>query len=97
MQEFRASRLSKGNKLYPPRIIIDDNGVTLKLPGFFSGKETTILYSSISSVDIETPFVGFSTIGIETKGEGKILAKGFTKSEVVEMKQLILSKMNNAT
>jgi len=93
MQEFIASRLSEGNKLYPAHIIVDDSGVTLKVPGFFSGKETTILFGSISSVDIETPFIGFSTIGIETKGEGKIIAKGFTKSEVIEMKQLILDKM----
>jgi hypothetical protein len=93
MQEYIASRLSEGNKLYPAHIIIDDRGVTLKLPGFFSGKETTILFSSISSVDIETPLVGYSTIGIETKGEGKIIAHGFTKAEVTEMKQDILSKM----
>lgn len=93
MREFKASRLSKGNKLFPAHIIIDDSGVTLKVPGFFSGKETTILFDSISSVDIETPFIGFSTIGIETKGEGKIIAKGFTKTEVTEMKQVILNKM----
>jgi|ERR1022692_2122538 hypothetical protein len=93
MQEFIASRLSEGNKLYPAHIIIDDNGVTLKLPGFLSGKETTILFGSISSVDIETPLIGFSTIGIETKGEGKIIANGFTKADVVEMKQVILDKM----
>ena len=93
MKEFIASRLSAGNKLYPPHIIIDDRGVTLKLPGFFSGKETTILYSSISSVDIETPLIGYSTINIETKGESAIPAHGFTKAEVIEMKELILSKM----
>ncbi len=72
MQEFIASRLSEGNKLYPTHIIIDDGGVTLKVPGFFSAKESTIPFGSISSVDIETPLVGFSTISIETKGEGKI-------------------------
>ena len=93
MQEFTASRLSKGNKMYPVHIIIDDGSVTLKTPGFLKGKETTIPFGSISTVDIETPMVGFSTISIETKGEGKIIAHGFTKSEVKEMKQVILSKM----
>lgn len=91
--EYTASRLSEGNKLYPAHIVVDDRGVTLKLPGFFSGKETTILFGSISSVDIKTPLAGYSTIGIETKGEGKIVAHGFTKAEVKEMKELILSKM----
>jgi hypothetical protein len=93
MQEYIASRLSKGNKVYPIHIIIDESGVTLKLPGFFKGKETTTLFGSISSVDIETPLVGFSTLSIETKGDGKIVAHGFTKSEVKEMKQVILSRM----
>jgi len=96
MQEFTASRLSEGNKFFPSHIIIDDNGVTLKVPGFFSGKETTILFGSISSVDIETPFIGFSTISIETKGEGKIIAKGFTKSEVTQMKELVLDNMKKS-
>lgn len=93
MKEFIASRLSEGNKLYPAHIIIDDSGVTLKLPGFFSGKETTILFGSISLVDIDTPLIGFSTIGIDTKGQGKIVGNGFTKSEATEMKEAILNNM----
>ena len=93
MQEYIASRLSENNKLYPIHIIIDDRGVTLRQPGLFNAKETTLLFNSITSVDIETPLVGFSTITIESKGESKIPAHGFTKAEVIEMKQLILSKM----
>jgi len=93
MKAFTASRLSEGNKLFPARIIIDDNKVTLKVPGFFSGKEMSIPYSRISSVDIECPFVGYSDIIIETTGEGSINAHGFTNAEVKEMKDLILSKL----
>ena len=47
----------------------------------------------ISSVDIETPLIGYSTIIIETTGEGRILAHGFTKTEVKEMKKELLSKI----
>jgi len=93
MQEYKASRLSEGNKVFPAHIIIDDGGVTLKLPGLFKGKETTIPFSSISTVDIETPLIGFSTISVETKGEGKIVVHGFTNAEVKEMKKAILDKM----
>lgn len=93
MQEFIASRLSKGNELFPAHIILDDRGITFKVQGFFSGKETTILFHSVTSVEIETPMVGYSTINIETKGEGKIVAHGFTKDEVKEIKEIILSKM----
>jgi hypothetical protein len=93
MKTYTASRLTNGNRIFPSRIIIDDSSVTLKIPRLFSGNETTIPFTRISSVNIDSPFVGFSTIIIETTGEGQIIARGFTKSEVVEMKELILSKL----
>lgn len=93
MKIYTASRLTDGNRIFPTRIIIDDSTVTFKIPSLFSGKETTIPFSRISSVNIDSPFIGFSTIIIETTGEGQIIAKGFTKSEVIEMKEFILSKM----
>jgi uncharacterized membrane protein YdbT with pleckstrin-like domain len=94
MDIFVASRLTAGNKLFPARINIDDNGVTLKIPGLFSGNEKTVPYSRISSIDIVSPFIGFSTIIISTTGEGSIAAHGFTKNEVKMMKALILEKIN---
>lgn len=93
MKSYSASRLTNGNGIFPSRIIIDDSSVTFKIPSLFSGKETTIPFTRISSVNIDCPFIGFSTIIIETTGEGQIIAKGFTKSEVIEMKEFILSKM----
>ena len=93
MITYTASRLTSGNRIFPSKIIIDDLGVTLKDPSLLSGKEKTIIYSRISSVDIDCPFIGYSTISIETTGEGKILVHGFTKKEVTEMKELILKKM----
>ena len=93
MSIYTASRLSEGNKVFPCVIHIDEQAVTFKIPGFFNGKETTIPMSRISSVDIETPLIGFSTIIVETTGEGSIKAHGFTKAEVKEMKQDILSRI----
>ncbi|MFN8285024.1 MAG: PH domain-containing protein [Chitinophagales bacterium] len=93
-KEFSASRLTEGNKLFPATIILDNNGVTFKVPSFFSGQETTIPYSRISSVNVNSPFVGYSDIIIETTGEGRIQVHGFTKDEVQEMKQIILQMIN---
>lgn len=95
MEMFIASRLTAGNKLFPSEIIVDLSGVTLKIPGLFSGNEKTIPYTRISSVDIICPFLGYSSISIETTGEGSIKAHGFTKSEVTRMKELILAKINS--
>ncbi len=97
MEIFMASRLTAGNKIFPSKISISPHGVTLKIPGLFSGNEKTVPYTRISSVDISSPFIGFSTIVIETTGEGSIRAHGFKKSEVKRMKELILEKINSYT
>lgn len=91
---YSASRFTEGNNFFPNKIILDDNGVTFKVPSMFSGQETTIPYSRISSVNIDSPMIGYSAIIIETTGEGKIRVNGFTKSEVQEMKEIILQKIN---
>ena len=93
METFIASRVAEGNRLLASKIIIDQQGVTLKVPGLFSGKEKTIPYTRISSVDMESPLVGYSTIIIDTTGEGNIRAHGFTKAEVIRMKAMILEKI----
>lgn len=93
METYTASRLSEGNKVFPIKIVINQLGVTLKHPGIFSGQEKTIPFSRVSSVDVDCPLVGFSTIIIQTTGEGKINAHGFTKNEVNEMKKLILENI----
>lgn len=93
MPTFKASRLTGGNRIFPDEITIDEKGVTYKEPGLFSGEEKTIPFSRISSVEVDCPLVGFSSIILETTGEGGINVDGFTKDEVTEMKRLILSKM----
>lgn len=93
METFTAARLAQGNRLFPSQIIIDQQGVTLKVPGLFSGNEKTIPFSRISSVDIDCPLVGYSTVIINTTGEGNIRSHGFTKEEVTRMKRMILEKI----
>lgn len=94
MEIFISSRLTSGNKIFPAKIIVDELGVTLRIPGLFSGNEKTIPFSRIASVDIICPFIGYSAIVIETTGEGRIKAHGFTKSEAKRMKELIIAKIN---
>lgn len=94
METFIASRLTTNNKIFPTKIVIDQLGVTLKIPGLFSGNEKTVPYSRIASVDIVCPFIGYSTIIIGTTGEGSIRAHGFLKSQVERMKEMILGKIN---
>lgn len=89
MKEFQASRLSEGNKIIPNTIKIDDFGVTLKIPGVFSGKEKTLNYQQISAIQIDAPMIGFSTITFDTSVYDRIVAKGFSKEDANEIKQLV--------
>jgi hypothetical protein len=86
--KYTASRLSEGNKLFPAEIITEDNGITIKIPGLFSGESTTIAYDSISAVEIDTPLIGYSTIRFYHSGN-KIEAHGFSKSDVKDIKEYI--------
>ncbi|MFY8021504.1 MAG: hypothetical protein ACOVP1_09910 [Bacteroidia bacterium] len=93
MISFTASRLTAGNRIFPNQIQIDELGITFKIPGIFSGEEKTIPFNRVSSVELICPVIGFSTIIVETTGEGNIQAHGFTKDEVTQMKKIILEKI----
>ena len=88
--KYIASRLSEGNKLFPAEIIVQETGLTVKIPGLFSGDETSVPFSSISAVEIDTPLIGFSTIRFYHNGN-KVEAHGFSKSDVKEIKAAVES------
>lgn len=93
MQTYTASRFSKGNKVFPDTITIDDQCITLKIPALLSGNEKTLLYSGVSSVNILCPMIGFSSINITTLDGEVLTARGFTKKAVHQMKDFILSRI----
>jgi len=93
--KITASRLSEGNKLFPAEIHIEDSGLTVKIPGFLGGKSTFLSYTDISSVSVDAPMIGYSTIKFNAHGE-KVTAHGFTKSEVNQVKAAIDNGKRNA-
>jgi hypothetical protein len=86
--KFIASRLSEGNKLFPAEIAIDEGGLEIKIPGFFSGDTKFIGYESISAVEINTPMIGYSTLVFYHSGN-KVVAHGFTKADAKAIKEEI--------
>jgi len=89
MKKFVANRLSGGNRIFPSEISIDNFGVTVKIPGFFSGREKSLSFDTISSVRIDCPLVGFSSITLNTIGFDRVSADGFSKDDAEEIKELI--------
>ncbi|WP_264521878.1 SHOCT domain-containing protein [Flavobacterium sp. N1994] len=84
--KFVASRLSSGNKLFPAEIYLEPSGITIKIPGLFSGETKHFDYDHIASVEIDTPLIGFSSITIFAGGT-MMAANGFTKAEVKQIKE----------
>jgi hypothetical protein len=84
--KFVASRLSSGNKIFPAEIYLEPTGITIKIPGLFSGETKQFDFNHIASVEIDTPLVGFSSITIFAGGT-MMSANGFTKAEVKQIKE----------
>ena len=88
--KYVASRLSDGNKLFPPHIVVEINGLKVKIPGFWKGKEIFISYDEIASVSVNSRLIGFSTLRFYTRGT-EVVVHGFTKSQVEDIKRDIES------
>ncbi len=97
MQTFTASRLSDDNSLFPCKIIVCSDKITVRIPGLFGNKDKDIRFDKISEVSVDTRLVGYSTITFYTTGTGVVRAHGFTKSEVKEIKELIESDNEDST
>jgi hypothetical protein len=86
---FRASRLSRGNRLFPTQVIVTPHSVIHYTPQWIGRHEHSIHIAHVSSVRITTRLL-FSDVVIETTGaDGAIHCRGHHKGDAVRIKQLI--------
>ena len=86
---FRASRLSRGNRLLPAQVAITPDSITLYQPQWIGKIENSIHIAHVSSIKIDTNLV-FSDVLIETTGgHHPIICHGHTKGDAVKIKQLV--------
>ena len=86
---FRASRLSRGNRLFPTQVLITRTTVVHYTPELIGRKEHSIHIAHVSSVSIDTNLL-FSNVLIETSGgTTPVQCHGHRKSDAIRMKQLI--------
>ncbi len=64
---FRASRLSRGNRLFPTQVLITPNSIVHFTPKWFGRHEQSIHIAHVASVRVDT-HVLFSDVSIETTG-----------------------------
>jgi hypothetical protein len=86
---FKASRFSRGNRLFPTQVLITPTAVVQYTPRWFGRREETIHMAHIASVKIETGVV-LSDVLIETSGgSDPIICHGHRKGDAGRMKDLI--------
>jgi hypothetical protein len=91
---FRASRLSRGNRLFPTQVLITPTSVVQYTPRWIGRQEESIHMAHIASVKIITGAL-LSDVLIETSGGASpITCHGHRTRDAVRMKALIESHQN---
>ena len=86
---YRASRLSRGNWLYPTQVVVTPSSVLHYKPEIVGGREQTIHIAHISSVLIDRNLF-FSDVLIETSGgHNPVRCHGHRKRDAVAIKEII--------
>lgn len=86
---FRASRLSRGNHLFPTQVLITPSSVVHYTPEWIGRLEHSIHLAHVASVGIDTNLL-FSNVYFETTGGAKpIQCRGHRKGDAIKMKALI--------
>ena len=86
---FVASRLSRGNRLFPTQVKITPASVTHFTPQWFGQLEQAVNIAHVASVKVDTDLL-FAHVCIETTGgHNAIHCRGHRKGDAMEMKQLI--------
>ena len=86
---FRASRLSRGNHLFPTQVAITPAAVVHFTPQWIGRLEQSIHIAHVASVSIDTHLL-FSDVYIETSGgTDPIKCYGHHRHHAVKMKELV--------
>jgi hypothetical protein len=89
VEEFKASRWTKGNFLFPAVIEVSDKALVRRKRSWFSRDEISMSLSKVASVHIKTGII-WSNILIESSGGTDPLAShGHRKGDAQRIKELI--------
>ena len=89
IESFQASRLTRGNRLFPTIIEVSDKAVTRRKRSWFSRDEISVSITKVASVHIKTGML-WSEVRIESSGGSDPLAShGHTKGDALRIKELI--------
>jgi hypothetical protein len=94
-ETFQASRLTRGNFLFPTMIAVTDQAVTRHKRSWFSRDEISVSISKVASVHIKTGII-WADILIESSGGSDPLAShGHRKADARRIRELIGEAQGN--
>ena|SRR5213075_2512912 len=90
-ESFSASRWTRGNHIFPTRIVVSPLHVSRVKPHMFSRTEESIAINQVASVQIKTGMI-WSEIRIDsTGGADPITSHGHRKADAIRIRELIES------
>ena len=96
-ETFQASRLTRGNFLFPTIIEVTDKAVIRRKRSWFNKDDISISISKVASVHIKTGII-WSDILIESSGGSDPLAShGHTKRDARRIRELVETAQGSLT
>ena len=86
---FTASRWTKGNLLFPTRIVVNAQHVSRVKPRFFGSNEESIGIAQVASVHISTGIIWSDIVIESTGGTDPITSHGHRKKDAQRIRELI--------
>ena len=86
MKEFKQSMWVK--VFFPQSIIVEDKCIRIKNPKLFAGSEEVMAYEKITSIVVDFPMIGFSSIKFDL-GYDQRICTGYYKDEVIEIRNTV--------
>ena len=88
-ETFKASRWTRGNHIFPTRIVVTPLHVSRVKPRMFGNTEESIAVSQVASVEIKTGVI-WSEIRIDSTGGAEpITSHGHRKNDAIRIRELI--------
>jgi len=88
-EEFVASRITRGNIIFPKRIEINEKQITFVTPGVFNTIKKSIYINNIAEVELVYNRLGFCAIKVIKKFGGSEFLNGFRALDADRIKSII--------
>lgn len=86
---FRASRWTRGNRLFPTYIEVTDKAVSRRKRSWFRMDEMTINITKVASVHIKTGLIWSEVLIESSGGSDPLTSHGHRKADATRIKELI--------